>query len=361
MFKKRKKSKFLKKGLLLIVFILLILIPFYYYIQIRKVVLEHRAIGPKPVANFLDMEIKESSGLIRSSQEEDYFWTHGDSVGSDKIPKTYLNGFRYNEKGISDSRLVYIDGTINIDWESLAKDDHNNFLVGDIGNTVLKKRYTIYRIKEPEKDQKTIMANDVDIIVYQYPGENELNSEAMFYADKSIYILTKEYGKTNMYRLLDRDIELRKINSMEYVGEFKFLEGKKITRFLDAVTGADVSDDELTMVMTTYMGIYMFKRKNRRVDFFEGEIYYLPLEWNVKYNQYEALAFTKDQKSIMLTSEQGYLYKVDIKDFKKIRESSNKEIEGKKEVRNQKRKSIKYKLRSMFSRLQYEIMDLIFR
>ena len=354
MFKKKTK-------IFLIIIFLLMSVPFYYYIQIRKVVLDHRAKGPNPIANFLDMEIKESSGLLKSSLEEDYFWTHGDSVGNGEIPKTYLNGFRYNEKGISDDRIVYIDGTINIDWEAIAKDDNNNFLVGDIGNTVLKKRYTIYRIKEPLKEQKTVLANDIDIIVFQYPNEKELNSEAMFYADKGIYVLTKEYGKTNMYRLLDRNIELRKINEMEYVGEFKFLDGKKITQLLDAVTGADISSDELTMIMTTYMGIYMFKRDEQKTDFFNGEIYYLPLEWNVKYNQYEALTFTNDEKNIMLTSEQGYLYKVDVNNFKKIRNSLSKEVKESIEEEKSSKKSLKYIIRSKFYNLQYYIMDLIFR
>ncbi len=358
----RKKNKHIFRKIILIFLGIVLLFTIYQYRQVRKEVLYNRQNGPKPVANILKMGIEESSGIILSGDKKNYYWTHGDSVDYGETPRTSIHGFRFDSEGAREHHEVFLDGVTNLDWGDIAKDKNGNLIVADTGDNLIRKNFILYRFKEPKLDQKKVEKNEIDKITFRFPGGEELNNEAVFYADKSIYILNKEYGKTMMYRLMEKNIDTRRVNIIDYIGEFKFLGGSRASNYMDAATGADISRDEMTMVFNTYKGIYLFKRDKENTDFFDGEVYYHPLKWNFKVNQYEAIAFTEDEKNLVLTTEQGNVYKAGIEEFELLREAKSAESIQEKPIEiGGDRQGIKYKMKHMIYLIQVVVMDLIFR
>ncbi|MEI6857542.1 hypothetical protein [Psychrilyobacter sp.] len=88
-----------------------------------------------------------------------------------------------------------MDGVTNLDWGDIAKDKNGNLIVAVTGDNLIHEIFVLYRFKEPKLGQKKVEKNGIDKITFRFFGGEELNNEAVFYADKSIYILNKEYGK----------------------------------------------------------------------------------------------------------------------------------------------------------------------
>ncbi|WP_028855015.1 hypothetical protein [Psychrilyobacter atlanticus] len=358
----RKKNRHIFRKIILTFLGIVLLFAIYQYMQVRREVLYNRENGPKAIANILDMGIEESSGIILSVDKKDYYWTHGDSVDYGETPRTSIHGFRFDSTGTRDHQEVILDGVTNLDWGDIAKDKRGNLIVADTGDNLVRKNFVLYRFKEPKLGQKKVEKNDIKKITFRFPGGEELNNEAVFYGDKSIYILNKEYGKTVMYRLMDKNIDTRRVNIADYIGEFEFLGGSSLSNYMDAATGADISKDEMTMVFNTYKGIYMFKRDKKNINFFDGEVYYHPLKWDFRINQYEAVAFTKDEKNLVLTTEQGNVYKVDVDNFQLLREAESTEAIREKSIEiGGDRQGITYKIKHMVYLIQVMVMDIIFR
>jgi hypothetical protein len=340
----------------------LITFIFLQYKGVRDEVLYNRDKGPKSLGSILELEIESSSGVISSVERENFYWTHDDSIDYGETPKTYITGFKFDENGITQPQKVVLDGVMNVDWEDIAKDKSGNLIIGDIGSNIVRKDFILYRFKEPKKGQKLIKKEEIENIVFRFPGGEEYNNEALFYGDNGFYILTKEYGKTKMYRLPESKIDTRRVNIVDYIGEFEFLGNSKLASLMDAVTGADISEDGLTMAFNTYKGIYLFKRDKKNTNFFDGEVYYLPLKWDFRKFQYEAITFIDKGKKLLLTSEQGEIYKVKIDDFQLMREGQPTEVFVEEEVEvGGDRQGIIYKIKHVIYLFQVMVMDIIFR
>jgi hypothetical protein len=355
-----KGKLIIRASVILIAF--LITFIFLQYRGVRKEVLNNRENGSDPVASIFEHGIESSSGVIESPTTPNYYWTHDDSVDYGDSPKTYIFGFRLDGNEVVNPRKVTLEGVRNLDWEDIGRDKSNKIIVGDIGNNVNRKDYSIYRFIEPKKGQESIKKEDIEEIVFRFPGEVEYNNESLFYADDSFYILTKEYGKTKLFRLPENKIDLRRTNILEFVGEFEFMGDSKLANIMDAATGADISDDEMSMVFNTYKGIFLFKRSEKKTNFFDGEVSYLPLKWDFRKFQYEAITFTNKDKELLLTTEQGQVYQVSVEGFKKIRDSKSTKVfvEEKDEI-GQDRQGIIYKIKHVIYLFQVMVMDIIFR
>lgn len=358
----RKKNRHIFRKIILTFLGIVLLFAIYQYRQVRKEVLYNRENGPAAAANILEMGIEESSGIILSGDKKDYYWTHGDSVDYGETPRTSIHGFRFDSDGARDHHEVVLDGVTNLDWGDIAKDKNGNLIVADTGDNLVRKDFVFYKFKEPKLGQKKVEKNDIEKITFRFPNGEELNNEAVFYADRSVYILNKEYGKTVMYRLMDKNVDTGRVNIAEYVGEFKFLGGSKMANYMDAATGADISRDEMIMVFNTYKGIYMFKRDKKNTNFFDGEVYYHPLKWDFRINQYEAVAFTGDERNLVLTTEQGNVYKISVDDFKLLREAKPAEPIKEKLIEvGGDRQGMIYKVKHIIYLIQVKVMDIIFR
>ena len=351
----------LKKIILIFLMIGLLFIAFQYR-QVRKEVLYNRENGPNPIANILSMGIEESSGIILSDTKDNYYWTHGDSVDYGETPRTSIHGFRLDENGVGEQQEVFLDGVTNLDWGDIAKDGKGNIILADTGDNLVRRNFVFYKFPEPKIGQERVEKNNIEKITFRFPNGEELNNEAIFYADNSIYVLNKEYGKTKMYRLMDKKVDTRRVNIIDYIDEFKFLGGSKLANYMDAVTGADISKDELTMVFNTYKGIYIFKRDQKNTNFFDGKVYYHPLKWDFRINQYEAITFTEDEKNLILTTEQGNVYKVNIDEFKMLRDAKSTKLLIEKPIEiGEDRQGITYRIKHYIYLFQVLVMDTIFR
>ena len=140
------------------------------------------------------------------------------------------------------------DGVDNVDWEAITVDDAGNLHVGDIGDywdgssrsrnsdpNVADTR--VYRIPEPDPYTAT-SPTVASVSEFTYPDGEEVNAEALFWHDGSLFLITKEGG--GVARLFRLDL-----------GSGRAVPLGVVDAVLDPVTGADVSDDGRNLAMAT--------------------------------------------------------------------------------------------------------------
>lgn len=93
----------------------------------------------------LPQEVRESSGLARSTRDDGLFWTHNDAGNSPHL-------FAIDEGGTLLQR-VRVTGAELVDWEDIESgpcDGGGCLYIGDIGdNDAERDRITVYRVAEP--------------------------------------------------------------------------------------------------------------------------------------------------------------------------------------------------------------------
>ncbi len=119
--------------------------------------------------------------------------------------------FGLNAKG-KIKKEIYIKAK-NHDWEDLTSDENGTIYIGDFGNNLnRRKNLSIIIVEQNELDEKNA---EVDEIEFEYPDQNKFppkkkdryfDTEAFFYFNKNLYILTKSrvkgnYGKTTLYKI----------------------------------------------------------------------------------------------------------------------------------------------------------------
>jgi hypothetical protein len=215
-----------------------------------------------PYGKFTSDKIDESSGLVKSRQFENVFWTHNDHGDKARIFAITAEGELIQE--------VRILGAKNIDWEDIASDDTGHLYIGDFGNNRKKqKELAIYMFREPDPFQ----ADSVSILKrvhFDFPDhKNFTNSknkkvdcEALFWANGHLYCLTKhrQDGITKLYRfapLGDGDYQV-----LSKIAEFK-IDG--------AVTSADASIDGSKLLVLCYKYIYLFEKPSNGDNYLAGK------------------------------------------------------------------------------------------
>lgn len=223
-----------------------------------------------PYGKFSYIAIKESSGLVKSRQYENVFWTHNDRGDIARIFATTARGELLRE--------VRVAGADHVDWEDIAADEAGHLYIGDFGNNGKnRKEFTIYVIKEPDPfdpDPDSESAPVLKRVSFDFPGpgdpgnsrtnkkKNMLDCEALFWANGNLYCLTKHRDEriTKLYRFAPlRDNEFQILTQ---IAEFK----------IDApVTGADASPDGSKLVVLCYNHIYMFEKPSNNDNYLAGQ------------------------------------------------------------------------------------------
>ncbi len=336
------------------------------FVQMRGVVKEHSKAEHQHLGNFYNLGIRESSGILHGRKYRDIYWTHPDGSGLYGEQRNYLFAFYlYDfEEGKRRTRKVELEGASNLDWGDITIDYSGNIIIGDTGgNYLFRNIYVLYRFMERNPIFKTIPKSEIETIQFKFPYDEKYDIEALFYADNSIYLLTKNFGKTKMYRLEEEDIKTDRINIFDYIDEFKFQGEVWAAEFADAVTGAAVSQDEITLAMLTYKGIWIFERDKPGENFFKERISYIPLKWDVRETgkKYEAIDF-EDDEHLIITTEQGDIYRVKLAEKKLVREQlpEEKEVIEVNEEEGKDSKGIRYKVWNAFMWLAFKFMDMLF-
>lgn len=193
-------------------------------------------------------DLVEASGMAASRTRPGAFWTHNDSrdgarayaIGSDG---TDLGGFD-------------IAGAFAFDWEDMAAGPGGDaatstLFFGDIGDNFAIRggQITVYRVAEPDPASLDGPIGGAEALEFEYP-DGVFNAEALFLADTSIYIVTKDRDQARVYRG-DATRDAAGIETLEYVTSLDL--GAE-------VSGADVSWDGSTIALRGYNTVWLWHR-----------------------------------------------------------------------------------------------------
>ena len=264
-------------------------------------------------------EILESSGLAISSYVESAIWTLNDSGNSNELFLLATDGKLLGR--------VQLTGSRNIDWEAMSQfklDGKSQMLVADVGDN-LKKRlaYQIYVLPEPDlSDELTGQPNLKPVKKTLTPVKLEFSYEdgpknceaiGVDVAGKKIWLVEKVYYTSDqksppgIYTLpLSLDAPTQP------------LVAKRIADFPPRnVTGMAFSPDGKRLIIRNYLNAHLYSRDENEswqdvVAKTKPTTVVLPIQ-----RQGEAVCFSKDSNSIILTSElqRQSIWQVDLKRY----------------------------------------------
>jgi hypothetical protein len=239
---------------------------------------------------FQSPEIRESSGIVRSRQYANLYWTHNDSGDSPRL-------FAIDSTG----RLIGILPVRNahhVDWEDIALDEQGNLYIADIGNNRSTRRdLGIYVVPEPNPCQDTV-ATAVRFIPLAYPDQrafpavpSNFDAEALWVWKNHLYVLTKRWGdgRTVLYRSTPLDepvIRWERLDSLDIGG---------------LVTAADLSPDGRRLAVLTYTAIWILEAERPDMPFLRRRSRRIP----IAFGQSEGICFDADV--LVLTNEGGQM------------------------------------------------------
>ena len=251
--------------------------------------------------------INESSGVGVCSFVENSIWTHNDSGNSSHLFLLKTNGKLLAK--------VKLNNAPNVDWESMCRfkvEGKSYLMVGDVGdNLARRKDCQLYLIEEPdlskelasesEKPRKKPINTSVDATRFDftYPdGARNCEAIAVDVLAKQIWLIEKIYldkrGKTppGIYVL---PLNLEPVD--------KPLVARRIGDFPPSnVTGMDFSPDGQRLIIRNYLNAHLYSRVDETwttvIKDTIPNVVVLPLQ-----RQGEAVCFTDDSQSLILTSE----------------------------------------------------------
>lgn len=228
---------------------------------------------------YLPQQVNESSGLVYLAQDSTLL-THNDSGGAPHIYQIDLSGKLLNTYSIPEAK--------NFDWEDISADEQGNLYIGDIGNNSHQRRdLCVYQIN------KKIDAVLQKIPIHYPEKQTVPDAEAMFVAQDSIYVFTKNLDKSGT------DLFVRKIGDAADTLQFK-----SHINLRTPITGAAINPQKNKFVLISYGKIYYFRIIEHQIDF-SNPLYCLKFP----HKQTESIAFL-DENVVIITNEQGEIYRV---------------------------------------------------
>ncbi|HEY8728075.1 MAG TPA: hypothetical protein VIL94_00720, partial [Acidothermaceae bacterium] len=239
------------------------------------------AINSTLLFRFADSRITESSGLGTSSYGDGIVYTHNDSGDTARF-------FAVNSSGATVA-VYTLQGAVNHDWEDMATGTdaagHPVLYFGDIGdNSAARTEIDVYQVPEPRGPSA-----NVPWIRYRfrYP-DGAHNAEALMVDPHShrIYIASKAaIGQGELYQA-PATPSTTDINVLAPVRPVPTL-----------TTAGDISPDGQHMVLLTYFRAYWSAGVTGALTAFDV----------TEQQQDEAIAFTRDEKSVLVGSEGVHL------------------------------------------------------
>lgn len=197
------------------------------------------------------------------------------------------------DKSLNIMETLYVKGASNIDWETVTIDKQKNFFIGDVGNNISRRQnLRIYKFNEEE----------IDTISFSYklqPGfppkrkQRNYDSEAMFWYKDQLHLFSKNWGRkcVKHYILPDE------------AGDYELVPREEL-KLNAMITGAAISPNGETVVLSGYGKLYFFKTDN-------GKIFSEPimLVETTRFGQNEAIIFLNDH-TLLVCNEAGKFFKV---------------------------------------------------
>ena len=193
-------------------------------------------------------DLVEASGMAASRAQPGVVWAHNDSRDGARVYAIGPNG--------EDLGGFEVAGASAFDWEDMAAGPgtdaaSSSLYFGDIGDnfSIRGGRITVYRAPEPDPTTLAGPIEDVVALEFAYP-DGTYNAEALFVADDSIYIVTKDREEARVYRgdatPADSGVEALELVTVLALG--------------DEVSGAATSWDGATIAFRGYNSVWMWHR-----------------------------------------------------------------------------------------------------
>lgn len=257
-----------------------------------------------PVGSIDSSLVTECSGIVQSLRYNGVYWVHGDSGTPACVVPVTIDG----KLARGWSGPVAVEGCRNNDWEDIALDGKGNLIIADMGNNSGKrKQLMLHFLREPKPGAKSVRPDRTLRVHFedQKAASPDYDCEAVYMAGGRVYCLTKRRSdtRTSLYRLDGESTKssnpLRLVDSFDIGG---------------MVTAADVSPDGKLVGVLTYSAVWVFEYDAKSGSIFKRGIRKLPIfAW-----QAEGLAFDGNG-SLVLTNEDGRIYRVPLADFKTVR------------------------------------------
>lgn len=242
-------------------------------------------------------ELEENSGIITLEPEK--VWLIEDNGNKDHIYEVNTAGDQLREFEVTNAK--------NEDWEDLTKDEAGNLYIGDFGNNEnIRKDFVIYKIPSPlvEKGDK-IKAEEIRFTYPEQkkfppkPANRKYDTEAFFYLDSLLYIITKDRsnpfsGEALIYTVpaIKGDYSARLVGSFSTCKDFSTCQ----------ITSAAISPDGKTIVLLGYGSLWIV-RDFDLPDFSKGKVEFIDLGVRT---QLEAICF-KDNNTVYLSDEENHV------------------------------------------------------
>ncbi len=242
----------------------------------------------------LPKKLDENSGMAVG--RDSTVWMINDSGGADKIYQINFKGKYLNELEVKNAK--------NKDWEDMARDIDGNVYIADTGNNANKRKdLVIYKIPNPDKGKGDKI--EAERIEFNFPEQTKFppkkknlhyDTEAIFYAKDSLYLITKNRshpfsGKALIYRIPAKKGKYK----ATYLGEFI-----PCTDFSTCkITAADISQDGKTIALLGYGKLWLFTNFNLS-NFFEGDLKTIDLGSTT---QLESISFLNNE-TLLLSDEE---------------------------------------------------------
>lgn len=284
---------------------------------------------PQMLGTIKESEVTESSGLAISGRTPDAFWTHNDSGNS-----THLYLIETSGKSLARCKL---EDVRNVDWEAMCSFKHDDepwLMVADVGdNSLNRAKLRIYLLPEPElpadkkskkkkKKKKSKSGEKIDAatsaVEFAFPdGAHNVEAAAVPPDGKSVWFIEKIYS--NDVRPIQPGIYKLPLKETDFqIGSDKEPPLYSAERLADYpirnVTGMAFSPDGRRLIVRNYLNAHVFTRpEGQSWEKTVASVRPTPIVMPIQ-SQGEAVCFTADSKSVLITSEfkRSTIWKVDL-------------------------------------------------
>jgi hypothetical protein len=256
-----------------------------------------------------DEMITESSGVASSSRSSSVLFTHNDSGD---VPRFFAIGKR------GETLATYmVVGAASVDWEDMARgpgtDGKPALHLGDIGDNGRSRPFiSVYEVAEPTVDEAAqsipipVTTTAVRRMKYE---DGPRDAETLFVHPRSreLGIVSKEpNGESGVYVAGPPDGT--GVSTLERVATISFRRIARPYRRSDfdrtsrlQSTGGDISSDGRRLVVRTYIEAFEWRIAKGLTAGLRRAPLRIPLP---RTTQGEAIAYTRDGRSLVTTSEQ---------------------------------------------------------
>ena len=252
------------------------------------------------LARFADARIAESSGVSASARSNDVLFTHNDSGDSARF-------FAVDRRGAT-LGVFDVEGARAEDWEDMARgraDDGGPALfLADIGDNFRRRSsVVVYEVREP------VVHGDAVVPVLRRhrlryeDGPHDAEALLVHPRDNALFVVTKERdGTGGVYRAVD--------GTLHRVGEVRL--GPLVRRpgaYAKAVTSGEIAPDGQRVVLRTPFEAFEWDLDDGEDSGDDGDEVAAALAGPPRRialpetKQGEAIAYTRDGRSLVTTSE----------------------------------------------------------